>query len=161
MRTITAILATVGVLATTGLAVGLDPAPVPVIVPMDYAVSYGRGDQCQYEGHAARRSAFAAGPCAAPPYGAEDTGRKCNHWRNSCCDDAWAGYCNETGLFGYRTTRDKCHCESRGGCGGCGGHLFSLFRWSQPRADCAVDNCQPEPEPTPSPATEVPTSPEA
>ena len=159
MRTISAILAAVGLLATTGLAIGPDPAPVPVIVPSGHAAGYGQ--QCHYEGYGSNQSAYAARPCAAPQYGMEDIGRQCNHWRNSCCDDAWDGYCNETGLFGYRTTRDKCGCGLSGGCGGCGGHLFSLFRWSQSPADCAVDNCQPEPEPAPSPATEVPTSPEA
>ena len=158
MRTISAILAAVGLLTTTGLAVGQEPTPVPIIVPSGNTAGFGYGhaDQCQHEGYASQRSAYAAGACAAPQYGLEDVGRQCNHWRNSCCDDAWAGYCNETGLFGYRTTRDNC---LGGPCGG--GHLFSLFRWSQPAADCAVDNCQPESEPAPPPVAEAPAAPEA
>ena len=155
MRTITAILAVVGLLMVAGLALGLEPAPASVIVSSEYATGYGQGHQYQHEGYTSRLSAYAAGACGAPPYGMEDTGRACNHWRNSCCDDAWAGYCNETGLFGYRTERDSCHCGT-----GCGG-LFSLFRWSQPAGECAADDCELEYEAAALPAEEIPTPPEA
>ena len=145
MRTIAAVFALLGSLATAGSAVAQNP--VPVIVSSGYAGGFSHCDQCEHVGYGSAQSAYAAGPCDAPPYDMEDIGRQCNHWRNSCCDNAWAGYCNETGLFGYRTTRDKCE--------PCGSHLFSLFRWSQPAADCAIDNCQPAPEVVPMPEPEV------
>jgi hypothetical protein len=162
MRTITAILAAVGLLMATGLTVGLEPAPVQIVVPSGYVAGIGHGHQYQhngqgyqYEGYGANHSAFSAMPCAAPQYGTEDLGRQCYHWRNSCCDDAWVGYCGEKGLLGYRTPREHC------GPGGCGGQLFSLFRWSQPAADYPVETLQPEPTPAMEPATPAPKSPEA
>ena len=160
MRTVTSIVMIIGLLATAALAVGAEPAPVAVIVPPEHAASFVQTPDAQYlyAGYSSSHSAYSAGPCAAPPYGMDDMGTGCNHWRNSCCDNAWAGYCNETGLFGYRTYRDRCH---SGCCGGCGGHLFSLFRWSQPTAECEADDCQPAPQPVSSPPTEAPKSPEA
>jgi len=40
-------------------------------------------------------SVYAAGPCAAPGYGAESLQSGCCQCQRSCCDDAWAGYCQK------------------------------------------------------------------
>ncbi len=160
MRMVVSIIAVIGLLVIVGSAAGSEPAATVDVVPPGYSASFGQRHSPQYiyAGYSSSNSAYGAGACAAPPYGLDDVGTGCNHWRNSCCDDAWAGYCNETGLFGYRTYRNRCGCG--GGCGG-GGHLFSLFRWSQPAADCMADDCQPEPQPVSAPPTKAPTKPEA
>ncbi len=161
MRMVVSIMAVIGLLVGAGLAVGAEPAAVAEVVPDGYAASFGHRNSPQYvnTGYSDSHRAYGAGACAAPPYGMDDVGTGCSHWRNSCCDNAWAGYCYETGLFGYRTYRNRC------GCGDCGGggrsHLFSLFRWSQPAADCTADDCQPEPQPVSLPPTKAPTKPEA
>jgi hypothetical protein len=85
-------------------------------------------------------SAYSEKACMAPEYGMEDVGSHCDHWRNTCCDNAWAGYCGERGLLGRRTSRSS-DCNQQACCPG-GSRLFSLFRWSQPASGCAAsDGC--------------------
>ena len=51
-----------------------------------------RADQPVYQ---SGLNPYEAGACAAPNYGAADIQQPCNHCPSRCCDDVWAGYCQE------------------------------------------------------------------
>jgi hypothetical protein len=70
-------------------------------------------------------AAYAAPACAAPAFGmVEGCWERCS----PCCDNAWAGYCQERGWPpSCRTAR---YCGRPAGCRGCG-TSFGAVRWSE------------------------------
>lgn len=103
-----------------------------------YAIHGHGGFQSSLVGYG--HSAFSEMACMAPEYGMDDIGSNCDHWRSTCGDNVWAGYCGERGLLGRRTSRNS-DCNQQACCPG-GSRLFSLFRWSQPAHACVpTDGC--------------------
>ena len=162
MRAFCPIFATLAICTLwTGPVAGVQWTGVGPAIEAGYTVHGHGGFQSSLVGYG--HSAFSEKACMAPAYGMDDVGSNCDHWRNTCCDNAWAGYCGERGLLGRRTSSSSDCNEQACSPGGC--RLFSLFRWSQAADACAAtDECctegatelereatplEPEPEATP------------
>lgn len=108
MRSICWVAAVLVICGLVGTAAGLEPI----------------GDGCATCQHRGGYSAYAAPACAAPAFGMV---QGCWERSRSCCDDAWAGYCQEQGW--QKSCRPARSCgRPAGRCARCGGTLFGVFR---------------------------------
>lgn len=115
MRSMCWVAAVLVICGLAGTAAGLDP------------ISSGCAT-CQYRGLYA---AYSAPACAAPAFGMV---QGCWERSPSCCDDAWAGYCQEQGW--PQSCRPVRSCGRRAGrCARCGGSSFEVFRGSRAEFD--------------------------
>jgi len=107
---------------------------VPAVLMMgsltSSAAEFGPGcAACAKSSHRGLYAAYAAPACAATAYGMVPG---CCEFSPSCCDDAWAGYCQERG-HRRSAARPRCHHRPVPACPSCGRGAFHAVGWSQPR----------------------------
>ncbi len=139
----------------------------------------------QLGGHTCGHSAdLGAEACGAPNYGTLDLAPGCCEFSPSCCDDVWAGYCQERDDWKefiprrFRKNQGTCACGATIPCGPGFCPFFSLFGWAlptvgdsicdagsdQPQLEVIIEmeseNEDPTPtvEPAPEPAPEPPAA---
>lgn len=115
MRSMCWVASVLAICGLVGTAAGLDP------IPSGCATCNSRGWY----------GAYAAPACAAPAFGMVEG---CCERAPSCCDNAWAGYCQERDWpLSCRTA--KCCGQPAGRWGSGCGTSFGTFRWSQAATD--------------------------